>query len=286
MEPISHYFYSHRLKLQFWDWGKEGKPTLLLVHGGMDHARNWDWVARSLREHFHVYALDLRGHGNSQQAPGAMYSLPEHVLDLSALADIINDFPIYLIGHSLGGAIAIHYTGIYPERVKKLVAIEGLGLPLGKRLQRPASERLREWIEGVRKSEKLQGKSYPNLDTAIARMKEANPHLADDVAEHLTRHGTNWNSDGSLTWKFDNYVRNFPPIGAKREDLEEILGNIICPTLLFWGKESWMSNPEDDGLAQAIKNYQLVGVEKAGHWLHHDQLEIFLHETAKFLLAD
>ena len=58
MEPISHFFYSHRLKLQFWDFGHEGKPTLILVHGGLDHARNWDWVARSLREHFHVYALE------------------------------------------------------------------------------------------------------------------------------------------------------------------------------------------------------------------------------------
>src|SRR6185437_10334902 len=71
MEPISHFFYSDRLKLQFWDYGDDGKPSLVLVHGGLDHARNWDWVARSLREQYHVYALDLRGHGNSAWAPGA-----------------------------------------------------------------------------------------------------------------------------------------------------------------------------------------------------------------------
>ncbi len=284
MEPISHYFYSHRLKLQFWDWGQEGKPTLILVHGGMDHARNWDWVARTLREHFHVYAIDLRGHGNSQHAPGALYSLVEHVLDLSALIDIIGDFPIYLMGHSLGGVIVLHYTGIYPERVKKVVAIEGLGLPMGKRMDRPFSERLREWIEGVRKSETKEAKSYPNLDAAVARMREANPHLSDDVARHLTLHGTNWNSDASLIWKFDNYVRNFAPIGSKKEDLIETLSHINCPTQLFWGKESWMSNPESEGLAQAIKNYELVEVEKAGHWLHHDQLDFFLEKSSEFLL--
>ena len=115
MEPISHYYYSHRLKLHFWDWGVDDKPTLILVHGGLDHARNWDWVARVLREHFHVYALDLRGHGNSQWATGALYSIAEHVLDLSALADIINDSPIYLVGHSLGGTVVLFYSGSTPN---------------------------------------------------------------------------------------------------------------------------------------------------------------------------
>src|SRR5262249_33864555 len=75
MEPISHFFYSDRLKLQFWDYGQDAKPSLVLVHGALDHARNWDWVARSLREQYHVYALDLRGHGNSAWAPGATYSV-------------------------------------------------------------------------------------------------------------------------------------------------------------------------------------------------------------------
>jgi len=103
VEPISHFFYSDRLKLQFWDYGQDGKPSLVLVHGALDHARNWDWVAQELSRDYHVFALDLRGHGNSAWAPGAAYTVAEHVLDLSALLDVINDFPIRLIGHSLGG---------------------------------------------------------------------------------------------------------------------------------------------------------------------------------------
>src|ERR1044072_1713953 len=138
LEPISHYYYSHRLRLHFWDWGQDEKPALILVHGGLDHARNWDWVARVLREQFHVYAVDLRGHGNVEWTPGALYSISEHILDLSALADIINAFPIYLVGHSLGGVVASLYSGVYPERVKKLVSIEGLGPPPGHRIHRPA----------------------------------------------------------------------------------------------------------------------------------------------------
>jgi pimeloyl-ACP methyl ester carboxylesterase len=286
-EPISHFFYSHRLKLQFWDWGTEGKPTMILVHGGLDHARNWDWVARALRDDFHVFAIDLRGHGNSQHAPGALYTIAEHVLDLSALADVINpksnDAPIYIIGHSLGGIVSTVYTGVFPERVKKLVSIEGLGPPPNHHVHAPASQRMRRWVDGIRKTEKREPHSYPDLNAAVNRMKEANPHLSDDVARHLTLHGTNWNSDGSLIWKFDNFARPFPPFGHNIEDMREMFSQITCPVLLFWGMESWAQDPEKDGRASVIKNHRLVKVPNAGHWVHHDQLEIFLTETKKFL---
>ncbi len=283
MEPISHFFYSHRLKLQFWDWGTEDKPVLVLVHGGLDHARNWDWVARALRDDFHVYALDLRGHGNSEWSRGDMYNIGEHVLDLSALLDVIGKFPVYLIGHSLGGMIVLHYAGVYPERVKKAVSIEGAGFPPGHRVHGPASARLRRWIEDVRKTEIREPRSYPDLDSAVARMKEANPHLSDEVARHLTLHGTNWNSDGSIVWKFDNYVRALPPYGHDMHDAAEIFGQIRCPVLFFWGKESFSRDPAGDPRIEAIPNLQTIGVENAGHWVHHDQLGIFLDETRRFL---
>jgi pimeloyl-ACP methyl ester carboxylesterase len=285
LEPISHFFYSDRLKLQFWDWGTEGKPPLVLVHGGLDHARNWDWVARALRNDYHVYALDLRGHGNSAWAPGAMYTLAEHVLDLSALLDIIGGFPLYLVGHSLGGMIVTHYAGIYPDRVKKLVNIEGIGFAPDHRVHGLASSRLRRWIEDVRGLEGREARSYPDLESAVKRMREANPHLSDEVARHLTLHGTNWNSDGSMVWKFDNYVRALPPHGHHIADVCEIFGRITCPVLLFWGTESFAKDPSGDPRVQAIRNCQLVSVPNAGHWVHHDQLEIFLDRTTS-ILAD
>ncbi len=283
MEPISHFFYSHRLRLQFWDWGTEGKPPLILVHGGLDHARNWDWVARALRGDFHVYAIDLRGHGNSQHPPGALYSIAEHVLDLSALADIINDYPIYLMGHSLGGYVVMVYSGVFPERVKKVVSIEGLGPPPKHHIYDPAPKRLRRWIDEIRGLEKREPRSYPNLQAAVNRMKEANPQLKDEVASHLTLHGTNWNSDGSLIWKFDNFARAFSPNGFNLNDMMEIIGQITCPILLFWGTESFIGDPEKDNRTSTLKNYKLIRVPKAGHWVHHDQLDIFLTETKKFL---
>jgi pimeloyl-ACP methyl ester carboxylesterase len=282
LEPVSHYYYSHRLKLQFWDWGQDGKPPLLLVHGGLDHARNWDWVARSLRDHFHVYAMDLRGHGNSAWAPGASYSIPEHILDLTTLVDVLGSGPIDLIGHSLGGILTLVYAGIYPDRVRKVIAIEGIGLPVNHRVHNPAPDRLRTWIENVRNIAHREPHSYPTLEAAVARMREANPHLSDEVARHLTLHGTNWNADRSLIWKFDNYVRGLPPFGHGISDLAAIFAQITCPALLFWGLESSMPDPETDERAAVIRNRSVVKVAGAGHWVHHD---VFLAESQRFLLG-
>jgi pimeloyl-ACP methyl ester carboxylesterase len=283
VEPISHFFYSDRLKLQFWDYGSNHKPSLVLVHGALDHARNWDWVARDLCHHYHVFALDLRGHGNSAWAPGAAYTVAEHVLDLSALLDIINDFPIRLIGHSLGGGIVLHYAGMYPDRARKLVSIEGLGFPQGHAMHGPASERTRKWIENIRDLEKRRPKSYASLEAAVARMQEVNPRLSDEVARSLTLHGTNWDPDGSLVWKFDAYARAFPPYGHNMTDAAEILGRIQCPTLFFWGQESFLPVPDHDPRYLAIPQRRMIKVPTAGHWLHHDALALFLRETTSFL---
>jgi pimeloyl-ACP methyl ester carboxylesterase len=283
MEPISQYYYSHRLKLHFWDWGDNGKSNLVLVHGSRDHARSWDKVAEAMSGEFRVVAPDLRGHGDSSWATGAMYSIPEYVLDLSALIDIIGRHPVYLIGHSLGGAVVLQYAGVYPGRVKKLVSIEGYGPPPEKLVPSPAHERLRKWIENMREFELRSPRRYQNLQAAVERMREANPHISEGMARHLTLFGSIWNPDGTLVWKFDNYVRAFSPYGFNMEDAQEIWRHIACPTLLFRGLESWAVDPEMDGRIHAIPDYRLINVPGAGHWVHHDQPGIFIEETRCFL---
>jgi pimeloyl-ACP methyl ester carboxylesterase len=280
-EPISQFYYSHRLKLHFWDWGNEEKPNLILVHGGMDHARSWDRIVAAFQEDYRVIAPDLRGHGDSNWAYGAMYSIAEYVLDLSALVEIVGKLPVYIMGHSLGAAIVLQYAGIYPERVKKLVAIEGTSAPPGL-ASRPAPERLRGWVESMRDTEKRVPRHYPSLEAAYERMHKANPYLSDEMARHLTLYGSNWNPDGTLVWKFDNFVRTLSPYAFNIDFAREIWCQIRCPVLLFRGLDSWSEDPLQENHILVIPHHRLVNVPKAGHWVHHDQPELFIKETRKF----
>jgi len=280
-EPESRYYYSQRLKLHYAVWGNQGRPPLVLIHGGRDHCRNWDPVALALQDRYTVYAPDLRGHGDSGWALGGMYSLPEFVLDTATLVASLGDGPLTIIGHSLGGAVALQYAGTYPERVLKVVAIEGLGPPTLE--HRPAHIRMREWIDHMHEMERREPRRYASVEDATRRMIEANPHLTPEMAHYLTLHGTLRNDDGTLSWKFDNYVRIRSPYEFNLEDAQDIWARITAPVLLIKGSESWAPDPERSGRAVAIPSYQSVTIDDAGHWVHHDQLDRFLEVVTEFL---
>ena len=95
-------------------------------------------------------------------------------------------------------------------------------------------------------------------------------------------HGANQNEDGTYSWKFDNYVRAFPPYDMSRRDIETLWNRIACPTLLLYGTESWAGDPAADGRAAHFRHARVGGVERAGHWLHHDRLDEFLKIVRKF----
>lgn len=281
--PTSHWYYSQRLRLHYVDWGGAEKPLLLLIHGGQDHARNWDPVALALREHFHVIAPDLRGHGDSQWAMGGSYAITDFALDMAQLLDGIEAGPVTIIGHSLGGAVALLYTSTFPDRVTRVVAIEGLGPPPGLYPDLPPRQRVVNWIEGIQALSRRRPRRYASIDEAMARMQEANPHLTPEMARHLTVHGCYRDEDGTFLWKFDNHVRAMSPFRFRPEEVEALRQEITCPVLLVRGTESWASDPATDGRAEDFRDATVVNVSGAGHWVHHDQTEVFLDAVRKFL---
>lgn len=284
--PTSHVYFSQRLRLHYVDWGNPEAPPMLLIHGGRDHCRNWDWVAERFRNDYHILAPDLRGHGDSAWMIGGSYHLQDYVYDITQLIKQTQTGPVTIVSHSLGGAIGLTYTGLYPDNVKKLVAIEGLGPSPARRQEwndKPVVDRFTDWIDEVRAASGRSPRKYATLDEAFERMHQQNPHLSADQARHLTVHGSNQNEDGTYSWKFDNYVRMFPPIRLPYENQDQVFANISCPTLLVRGTESWASDPQEDGRIQCFQNARLANIEGAGHWVHHDQLDIFCGLVEEFL---
>jgi pimeloyl-ACP methyl ester carboxylesterase len=282
--PISRFYDSYGLKLHFWDYGQDNKPPVILVHGGRDHARSWDWVAASLREDYHVYALDLRGHGDSGWVPGGMYTIAQYVLDLSTFCKMIIGTPLALIGHSLGGIVALTCAGLFNGRVCRVVTIEGVGPTDSHPVQKKSFPgRMSDWMDNMSQLEQSPQRRYPDLESAEVRMREVNPRLSTELARHLTIHGMNINSDGSFGWKFDPFVRAWPPYGFSAAESSQVYEKIECPVLILNGTDSLQEDPEKNDHVRSIKNHRTVSVPSAGHWVHHDQLEVFLNETVSFL---
>lgn len=285
--PSTSSFLSQRLRLSYVDWGNESAPPAVLIHGGRDHARNWDAVARHLQDHFHVLAPDLRGHGDSAWTSDGHYPMSGFVQDLAEFIHQLGLEDVILVGHSLGGNISLRYTGLFPETVRKLVAIEGLG-PSPKVLADYAAidlgDRLRKIIADRRAIAGRTPKRYPSLEAATARMQAANSFLSREQAEHLTLHGTIRHEDGSYGWKFDPYLHLFSAPEGDQHEVNELFGRITCPTKLVYGAESWASNPMDDGRINYFgENAEVVLMEGAGHWPHHDHLKDFLTLLDDFL---
>ena len=290
--PTSHVYFSQRLRLHYVDWGNEDAPPMLLVHGGRDHCRNWDWVARDLSRDYHVIAPDLRGHGDSQWMIGGSYNTVDYVYDIAQLLHQKKMTPATIISHSLGASVSLLYTGLYPDTVTKLVAIEGMGLSSAAARTAEDARRgdstvtgrlLDDWVRGTRRIAGRLPRRYPTLEEAFQRMQEENPHLSESQARHLTIHGSNQNEDGTFSWKFDNYVRATAPVGLTAEQVHHLYERITCPTLLVYGSESWIPSPANDERARYLSRMRLAVIDDAGHWVHHDQLAEFLSIVRGFL---
>ncbi len=284
--PASRSYFSQRLRLHTVDWGNPGAPPLILLHGGRDHCRSWDWVAAELKRDWHIIAPDLRGHGDSQWPSDGNYGMAAYVYDLVQLIHQRELAPVRIIAHSLGGNIALRTAGIYPELVHRLVAIEGVGRSPRVVAERAAigiAERMRSWIEERRGLAGRLPRRYASLEDAVRRMQEENRRLSPEQARHLTLHGVNQNEDGTFSWKFDNYIRSWPPADMTQAELETLWGRIACPTLLVYGRESWATNPAEDGRLAHFRHARVASFDGAGHWVHHDRLDGFLAEVRGFL---
>ncbi len=201
--PLSQNYYSQRLRLHYVEWENDGAPPILMVHGGMDHCRNWDWAARALSEHYAIIAPDLRGHGDSEWSAGGTYRELDFVYDIEQLVRLRGFDKITIVGHSFGGFVSLIYAGLNPDIVDKMIIIEGLVRSVedfNTRLAEPTHQRIKRWMEGIHKVSSRHPKRYRTFAEALDRMRSENSHLNEQQATHLTRHALKQNEDGSPSW--------------------------------------------------------------------------------------
>ena len=182
------YFTSATCRLSYVDFGNSTKPELLLLHGMRDHALSMVELARSFTQDYHVIALDLRGHGYSDN-PG-VYTMVQFVADLRALVQHCAMEKPVIVAHSLGGHIASWYCAVYHEEVSKLALLDGMGPPqVDKKLQPDElRELLKEGMDTV-SDLGLEARQLENEAEALMRLTANNPQLRPALAKIIVENG-------------------------------------------------------------------------------------------------
>lgn len=261
-----------RHRLRHWP-GNEGR-RLLLLHGWMDNSASFALLARALGSDFDLFAPDWRGFGDSDCPPGG-YWYPDYFRDLELLVDeLFGEQPATLVGHSMGGNIAGLYAGIRPDRVGRLVTIEGFGMvPVA---SDRAPGRYRAWLDGLRQPPRFR--SYPDFATYAERLKRLHPRMDDAKANWLARCWGRQRADGAVEVNTDPLHKLPNPVLYRLEEAMACWREITAPVLWVHGDDSdylrALENGDDEpGLATrraCFRHITAVQMKDAGHMLHHD----------------
>lgn len=266
---------SHRV----YEWSVEPsvrpRGTAVLVHGFMDAGGTWERVAPDLtRAGFRVLAPDMRGFGGGGRvSAGGYYHFVDYVFDLADLVDsLVPGDPIVLVGHSMGGTISTLYAGTFPERVKKLANLEGIGPPDHPWELGPI--RMRAWIDGVRK---LRGKSgaKPTFDAAeaVKRLATNHPNVPEDVLARCIPHLCEDAGNGRLAWHYDPLHRTTSPMPFFAKLFVEFAKKVTCPVLFVSGGPLGFHPPDEAERLAAFAHLERAELPDAGHMLHWSQPE-------------
>jgi pimeloyl-ACP methyl ester carboxylesterase len=267
--PTDHFLNLRGTTLHYLEWGDVANPPLILLHGSSAHAHWWDHIATILACDFHVFVLDLRGHGDSNWVSNPpAYEIEDYVADLVEFVSLLSLSSFGLIGHSLGGFIAMSYASIHHQQLCALVVVD-MGFRIG-------GNRF------MRLLRRMPSPVYIDEDDVHARFRllPEETHVSSDLFRHVARHSVRRQEDGSFMLKFDRAT-----LGREPRDLRAQLPNIYCPTLLLRGSESHNLSAETlTKMVHLCPQARGVEIAGAGHHIFLDTPEEFLVEVRSFLL--
>jgi pimeloyl-ACP methyl ester carboxylesterase len=273
LQPASYasrYVEAAGLKLHYLDYGTPGRPSMLCVHGGAAHAHWFDFVAPALSADYHVRALDLRGHGDSQAAEPPSYRYQDYASDLAAAIEKLDLRDFVLVGHSMGGMVSLVYAAGYPGRVSRLIVADST-MQMGE-----------DRVATLRDVGTRQGSVYATQEELVARyrLRPSGTLAMPETVRYVAAHSSRQSADGTWRHKFDRNVY------ARRENIDGMpyWDRIRIPALIVKGDHSPRISPEIFAEVKArCPQVELAEVPQSDHHVTLDNPPGFVDAVRPFL---
>ena len=278
--------------VQVWGAPQPGKVPLVMVHGWMDVAASYQFVVDALAHDHYIIAPDWRGYGKTQAGGADNFWFPDYLADLDFLLDhYAPGQQVNLVGHSMGGNVVMLYGGVRPERIRRLVNLEGFGMPATIPAQAPG--RYAKWMDELKQlhSGEMDLKAYDSAEGVARRLMKTNPRLGQDKADWLARHWAaptasgQWAIQGDAAHKISNAQL------YRVEEVLEIYKRISMPVLaveasdnsldLWWRGKFTLAQYHER--LQVVPQVEIGRIEDAGHMMHHDQPEVLAGLIERFI---
>jgi esterase len=255
-------------RVHYLDWGSAGKTPFIMLHGIGRSAHSYDSIAPHFQRDYHVIAMDLRGHGDSDWHAGAAYLVEDYVKDLERLVEQLNLRNIVLTGSSTGGRVAQVYAGLHPERVAKLV-VEDVGPERPEDISKGFAQRAQQEVQG-----------WASEDELLSTLRRGPTRVPEEMHRNWIRHETKRLPNGRLVWKYDPAVaKGFVPT-----ELWAYVKRIKAPTIYVLGARSNIVPPETQARLEALlPHIEVVTIPDAGHYPHQETPLVFLAVVKAFL---
>lgn len=270
-------------------WGLDadpaGRPPIVMLHGWMDVSASFQFLVDALADDRVIVAPDWRGYGLTEGPAVDAYWFADYLGDLDAVLDAVSPGgPVDLVAHSMGGNVAMLYAGVRPQRVRRLVNLEGFGMPRSHPDKAP--ERLATWLDQLRKGGRLR--DYDDRPAVAEKLRRNNTRLPSDKADWLAQHWARPAPHGRFELAADPAHRLVNPHLYRVDEVTATWRRIQAPVLLVQSDHidhfhRFVHEPEYAERLGAIPGLSRATVPDAGHMLHHDQPEAVARLVEDFL---
>jgi pimeloyl-ACP methyl ester carboxylesterase len=269
-------------------WGDRAAPTIVLLHGWMDVSASFQFLVDAFQSSWRAIAPDWRGYGLTDWSGADSYWFPDYLADLdSLLRQLSPEAPVTLIGHSMGGNVACLYAGVRPERVGRLVNLEGFGLMANDPDEAP--RRYARWFDELATPQRFR--DYASFEELAVRLRNSNPRLRRDRASFLAEHWGAATREGRVALRSDPAHKRVNPVLYRIEEARACWRRVTAPVLWVEGAESeTRARLRLDRDAYEMRKGDFANLTsrtlpEAGHMLHHDQPERLAQIVEEFLRA-